>query len=265
MTPRVVSTHASGGRVRRFITRFPLLFTAGVGFVVGFAIVAAVLMPGVLQKSEAAVPNVVGLLFADASARLSAAGFTAKTGESLFHQTAPKNSVLGQIPAPGVKAFKGDDIVLDVSLGARKSAVPDLIGFSRNDAFEALEKAGFDQPTDIIERLDSRPRGAVIAVLPAVGTVMTQPATVKLTLSAGPDAVGVPSLVGMPLEDALALLGQLGLVAGPTRDDFSGVQPVNFVVSQRPAANAPVSPGSAVTLTVSQPRDPAPPADSTPP
>jgi serine/threonine-protein kinase len=87
---------------------------------------------------------------------------------------------------------------------------------------------------------------------------------VKLTLSAGPDAIGVPSLVGMPLEDALALLGQLGLVAGPSKDDFSGVQPVNYIVSQRPAANALVAPGSTVTLTVSQPRDAAP-ADSTPP
>jgi len=263
MTPRVLPDTARGGRVRRWIGRFPILFTAIIGFVVGFAGIAFVLLPGVMQRSEAAVPNVVGLLFSDAAARLSAAGFTAKTGESLFHQTTPKNSVLAQMPAPGVKALKGDEIILDVSLGAKKGAVPDIIGSSRDDAVAALEKAGFDAPTDIVERLNARPRGEVLAVTPAVGTTLTQPATVKLTLSAGPDALGVPSLIGMPLEDALALLGQLGLLAGPSRDDFSGVQPVNHVVSQRPGANAPVSPGSTVTLTISQPR--APSTDSTPP
>lgn len=264
MSARVLPGTASGGRVRRLFSRFPIIATAVVGFVVGFAIVGVFLLPGVMQKSEAAVPNVVGLLYADAAARLNAAGFTAKTGESRFHPTTPKNSVLDQEPAPGVKALKGDEIILDVSLGAKKAAVPDIIGYSREDAFRVLEKAGFDQPSDIGERLSSRPRGEVLSVTPAVGTTLTQPATVKLTLSAGPNAVGVPSLVGMPLEDALALLGQLGLVAGPTRDDYSGVQPVNYVVSQRPSANAPVSPGSTVTLTVSQPREAAP-LDTLPP
>ena len=263
MTPRVRSDTASGGRTRRLFSRFPLISTALIGFFVGYAGIAAYLMPGVMQRSEAAVPNVIGLLYSDAAARLSAAGFSAKTGESLFHQTAPKTSVLGQNPEPGVKALKGDEIFLDVSLGAKRGRVPEIIGYSREDAVAALQKAGFDAPTDIIERLNPRPRGEVLAVSPVAGTTLTQPATVKLTLSAGPDAIGVPSLVGMPLEDALALLGQLGLLAGPTQDDFSGAQPVNHVVSQRPAANAPVSPGSTVTLTVSQPVN-APPVDPIP-
>lgn len=265
MTPRVVpGKAATGGGLRGFIRRFPILFTAIVGFITGFAIVAAFLLPGLMRKTESTVPNVVGLLYADAEARLKAAGFTVKTGESQYHQTAPKNSVLDQSPEPGTKGLKGDEVVLDVSLGARKSTVPDVIGLSREDAVRALEKAGFEAPGDIIEKLNTRPRGEVLAVSPAVGTTVTQPATVRLTLSAGPDAIGVPSLVGMPLEDALALLNQLGLVAGPTRDDFSGAQPVNYVVSQRPAANAPVAPGSTVTLTVSQPRGSGT-ADSTPP
>lgn len=256
MTPRVLPDSARVRTLRTLVARNPIVSTAIGGFMVGFILVAIYLMPGVTSRSESAVPNVVGLLFRDAAARLSAAGFTAKTGESLFHQTAPKNSVLGQTPAPGVKALKGDEVLLDVSLGAKQGVVPDIIGLSRQDAVAALEQAGFDAPTDFVERLNARPRGEVLAVTPAVGTTLTQPSTVRLTLSAGPDAVGVPSLVGMPLEDALALLGQLGLVAGPSRDDSSGAQPVNYIVSQRPAANTPVAPGSTVTLTVSQPRVP---------
>jgi eukaryotic-like serine/threonine-protein kinase len=88
------------------------------------------------------------------------------------------------------------------------------------------------------------------------------PASVRLTISAGPDAVGVPSLIGMPIEDALAILGQLGLTAGTTRTDSSSTQPEGFVSAQRPSANTPAAPGTSVSLTVSRPRQPVP--DSVP-
>jgi eukaryotic-like serine/threonine-protein kinase len=256
MTPTVRPDSARLQRVREFISRRPIISTAIGGFAVGFLIVAALLLPGAVMKSESAVPNVVGLLYADAAARLSAAGFTAKTGESLYHATAPKNSVLGQTPAPGTKAVKGNEITLDVSLGAKKGTVPNVVGMPRDEAVKALEAAGFDVPTDVTEKLDPHPRGEVIATTPRIGATIAQPATVRLTISAGPDAIGVPSLVGMPVEDALALLGQLGLLAGTSRVDSSGAQPEGIVSGQRPSANAPATPGTTVTLTVSHPRAP---------
>ena len=262
MTPTVLPDSARTGGFRAWLTRRPLVTTAIVGFTIGFAIVAALLLPGAFLKSESAVPNVVGLLYTDASARLSAAGFKVKIGESLFHPTAPKNSVLGQTPAPGVKALKGNDVTLDVSLGAKKGTVPDVVGMSRDAATKTLETAGFDVPTDITERLDSHPRGEVLATTPQGGSVVLQPALVRLTISAGPDAIGVPPLVGMPVDDALALLGQLGLVAGPTKDDSTGVQPDGFVSAQRPAANSPAPPGTVISLSISRlraPRDSATP------
>ena len=72
----------------------------------------------------------------------------------------------------------------------------------------------------------------------------------------------VPSLVGMPVEDALALMGQLGLTAGAAREDSTSKQPDGFVSGQRPAANTPVTPGSTIGLTISRPRAPR---DSTSP
>ena len=256
MTPTVRFDSPRMRRIRAIITRRPIISTAIGGFSVGFLIIAALLLPGAVLKSESAVPNVVGLLYADASARINAAGFRAKTGESLYHPTAPKNSVLGQTPAPGVKALKGNEVTLDVSLGARKGTVPNVVGMTREAATKALETAGFDVPADVTERLDSRPRGEVLATTPRIGTTVLQPAPVHLTISAGPDAIGVPSLVGMAVEDALALIGQLGLTAGQAHVDSSGTQPEGFVSAQRPAPNTPASPGSTITLTVSHPRAP---------
>ncbi len=244
--------------VRAGVRRWPFVSTAIGGFAIGFILIALYLLPGAFMKTESGVPNVVGLLYNDAAARLSAAGFSVKTGESLFHPTAPKTSVLGQTPAPGTKALKGNDITLDVSLGAKKGTIPNVLGMTREIATNTLEDAGFDVPKDVIEKLDSRPRGEVMGTTPRIGLTVLQPSSVRLTISAGPDAVGVPSLVGMPVEDALAILGQLGLTAAAARADSNSSQPEGFVSGQRPAANTPATPGSAVTLTVSRPRQPAP-------
>ncbi len=255
MSP-TVKTGARFGRLRDRASQHPIVSTAIGGFLIGFVIAALWLLPQTLIRGESAVPNVVGLLYSDAATRLTAAGFSVKTGDELHHPTAPKGSVLGQTPAPGIKAQKGNDVVLDVSLGVKRGTVPNVVGMAREAAVKALEEAGFDTPDDVTERLDKRARGEVIATTPRGGVTIPQPASVRLTVSAGPDAIGVPSLVGMTLEDALALIGQLGLTAAPTRIDSTAVQPDGVISAQRPTADTPVSPGAVVTLTVSRPTAP---------
>jgi eukaryotic-like serine/threonine-protein kinase len=260
VSPTVIPARSARAKglqgIRELLGRHPFTTTAIGGFVAGFIAVAAWLLPGAMTRTESAVPNVIGLLYNDAAARLTAAGFSVKIGESLNHATAPRNSVLGQNPAPGVKSLKGNEVVLDVSLGARRGTVPTVIGMARDDAIKAIETAGFDTPREFIEKLDPHPRGEVLATLPRGGATVPQPSTVRLTISAGPDAIGVPALIGMPVEDALALLGQLGLSSGSTRTDSNSSQPDGFVSGQRPSANAPIAPGASVTLTVSHPRAP---------
>jgi eukaryotic-like serine/threonine-protein kinase len=260
MSP-TVKPGARFGRLRTLASQRPIVSTAIGGFLLGFVIVALWLLPQTLIRGESAVPNVVGLLYSDAATRLTAAGFSVKTGDELHHPTAPKGSVLGQTPAPGIKAQKGNDVILDVSLGVKRGTVPNVVGMAREAAVKALEEAGFDTPDDVTERLDKRARGEVIATTPRSGVTIPQPASVRLTVSAGPDAIGVPSLVGMTLEDALALIGQLGLTAAPTKIDSTGVQPDGVISAQRPLADSPVAPGGVVTLTVSRPV----PRDSTAP
>lgn len=263
MSPTVTTSSRTPGRVRALLTRFPLLSVAVGAFLLGYAVIAAWLLPGAFSKTESSVPNVVGLQYTDAAARLSAAGFKVTQGDEIYHPTAPKGSVLGQTPAPGVKGLKGNEVTLDVSLGAKKGTVPDVVGMTREAAAKAIEGAGFDVASDVVEMLNAKPRGEVLGTNPKVGATVLQPSTVRLTVSAGPDAIGVPSLIGMPVEEALALLGQLGLTAGATRTDSVSTQPEGFVTAQRPSANAPVSPGATVTLTVSRPRAALP--DSTVP
>lgn len=250
-------------RLRGWYASRPFVTVGALSFLTGFVLVALWLLPDTFRTVEAKVPNVVGLQFADAKSRLQAAGFDATEGESQNHPTAPKGSVLGQLPAPGALEARGTTIILDVSLGAKRGTVPNVAGLTRREAEQALGAAGFDLG-DVTERIDARPRGAVVATVPAIGQSVLQPAAVSLVLSAGPDAVTVPSFTGMPVEEALALIGQIGLVAGPTKADSASTQPEGTVVMQSPRSGAFLAPGGTVTLTIARPAPPAPEGEEPP-
>ena len=263
---------ARGGGLRGAFGRAPFLSTALVAFAIGFLAVGAYLLPDTFRTVEAKVPNVVGLQYADAKSRLQAAGFEAGEGEKQNHPTAPRGSVLGQLPLPGSLEVRVAPVLLAVALGARRGPVPQLAGRSRREAELALAAAGFDLG-DVTERIDRAARGVVIATVPAAGQSLLQPAAVSLVLSAGPDAIAIPDLAGMPAEEALALLGQLGLVAAPVKADSTSTLPDGAVAAQAPRAGALAPPGTAVTLTIARPRpataepddeDPEPPVGRLP-
>jgi beta-lactam-binding protein with PASTA domain len=61
----------------------------------------------------------------------------------------------------------------------------------------------------------------------------------------------MPDVVGQNLDAAKALLHQLGLELGSTRDDSASASVAGTVVAQTPAAGAGVTPGTTVSLRVS--------------
>jgi eukaryotic-like serine/threonine-protein kinase len=89
----------------------------------------------------AAVPNVVGLSIQEAISRLSAAGFKANT--QYVDSTAPKDQVVSQTPAYGTSEPKGSSVTVRVSNGPPLVTVPDVVGYTSQQAVQALEAAGF--------------------------------------------------------------------------------------------------------------------------
>jgi serine/threonine-protein kinase len=92
--------------------------------------------------ATAAVPSVVGLSVDEAQARLHAAGFN---GNPTFvnNSTAPQGQVISQNPAPGTTATKGTTVNFNVSNGPPKVTVPDVVGYTSQQAVSTLEAAGF--------------------------------------------------------------------------------------------------------------------------
>jgi serine/threonine-protein kinase len=89
----------------------------------------------------AAVPSVVGLSIQDATAKLNAAGFN--PNPSFVDSTAPQGQVVSQSPAPGTSEPQGTSVKLNVSNGPPQVTVPDVVGYTSQQAVSALEHAGF--------------------------------------------------------------------------------------------------------------------------
>jgi eukaryotic-like serine/threonine-protein kinase len=93
------------------------------------------------------------------------------------------------------------------------------------------------------------PEGTVTAQDPEGDTEADEGSTVTLTVSAGPETVPVPNVVGQPEADARNALTAAGfLVQTEPREDTDAEQ--GTVVDQNPPADSPAAPGATVTLGV---------------
>ena len=235
------------GVIRRFI---PYLIAIVGGFLVAYLIAAFVFFPSGVISQDLKVPNVIGLDLTTAQQRLTQAGFGSDQGETRFHATAPKGTVLDQNPPAGSKEAAGTKVTLAISGGQRMAAVPNVVGMARPDAERVLDQAGFDVG-DVSEQPGQTARGEVLDTRPRPGTETPIPGPIALVLSGGPATIQVPDVVGRSFAQARQLLQQLGLALGDVTTPNGG-QPDGgaMVMSQSPAAGAQVPAGSKITLRV---------------
>ena len=234
------------GWARRLL---PYVIAATAGFLIAYLIIAFFVFPAGIVPNDELVPNVVGMTYEDAAARLDKAGFEPKRGQSRFHTTVPQNSVLSQDPPSGGRELRGTPVTLEVSGGQRFVVVPTLTGLTRRDAEVALDVAGLEVG-DIIEREGAAPRGEVIETAPAPGAKVTVPSRVSLVLSAGPEAIQMPDVVGSSITDARLTIQQLGLRLRTIDYDPSSSSPDGTVISQSPSAGERAGASTTVSLRV---------------
>src|SRR5207248_11555088 len=129
------------GAISRFI---PYLIAIVGGFLLAYLVAAFVFFPSGVISQDLKVPNVIGLDVQTAQQRLVQAGFESAQGETRFHATAPKGTVLDQNPPAGSKDAAGSKVTLVVSGGQRMGIVPNVVGILRPDAERTLDQAGFD-------------------------------------------------------------------------------------------------------------------------
>ena len=233
--------------VRRLI---PFLVAVAGGFLIGYLLIFLFVFPTDVVPVETKVPNVVGFNYDDAVSQLRKAGFDAAQGETRFHATTPRGTVLEQDPPNGAIVPRDTRVRLAVSAGQRRGRVPSVTGMTRERAQAVLENAGFNVG-DVEEQPSERPRGEVIASAPGADVEAPLPSTVTLFVSAGPANIAVPDVVGRPFVEARSMLEQLGLLVPPPMVDDLAPEIGNTVTGQSPAAGSLVAPRTGVQLTVS--------------
>jgi eukaryotic-like serine/threonine-protein kinase len=202
------------------------------------------------------VPAVTSLTESEALQKLYNAGFKPQL-RRIQHETVPKGTAVGTVPAAGSSLDRNSDITLNISDGPSVITIPaDLPGRTEADARDVLRQTGLTgAPKTTLSNSPKVPAGIVITTNPAPGQNVAVGSTVEIIVSTG--KVAVPQLVGLPRAEAEAALKNAGLTPSITEVENSKVEP-GRVTGQSDPADAPVEQGKTITVTVAKPPPPPP-------
>jgi beta-lactam-binding protein with PASTA domain len=204
--------------------------------------------------SSKTVPDATGRLLPQARDLVEGAGFRVR-----FERVAserPRDEVIRQAPESGAEVEPRSIVVLTISGGPDRIAVPDVEGMSASAAAGVLRDAGLDSSTRSIasdEQADT-----VLEQTPTAGEEVSKGTIVALRIAEERDTqpttpqagtVRVPDLVGTTSGDARSRLRAVGLRF--TQRPVESQRPAGEVVSQSPRGGATLREGGTVTLRVS--------------
>lgn len=199
------------------------------------------------------VPVVNGLQQTSAADLLADYDLVAGTAIPTFDDAAPPGAVLATDPPVGSRLLRGETVTLTVSSG--RPTVPAVEpGTAVADAEQRIRDAGLAPTRDDPEYSDSVPEGAVVRTEPGAGEAVQIGGSVALVVSLGvqpppePERVSVPFVVGQTVNDAQALLDELGLATVARSQLPFQLNENPTVINQTPAAGTVVEEGTQVVL-----------------
>jgi beta-lactam-binding protein with PASTA domain/predicted Ser/Thr protein kinase len=196
-------------------------------------------------RGTARVPELQGQPRSAARKQLTGLGFDV-TEEVTASDAIGDNRVIGTRPASGQELDKGTRVVLVVSSGKERIAVPKVTGLTEDEARATLEPLGFTVATTEQETDDTTKVGQVLAQKPAGGTA-PKGSSVTVTVGKAPPDVDVPGVVGQGRLAATHALEQAGFKVDAVAQDTSDRSQDLHVISQDPASGK-AKKGSTVTI-----------------
>jgi len=188
------------------------------------------------------VPSVSGDSLTQATAVLTADGFTVKRGR-VHSNAVASGSVAGTSPAGRVP--KGSTITILVSSGPFTSVVPKVQNDTQAVAQAALQRVHLVSTTQQVG--SDAPVGTVIGTSPPAGTTWPQTKTVTILIAGGPQ---LPDFSGENVQTAQQWANQNGVTLQQQADNNSQ-QPAGTITGQEPAAKSLVRKGQTVIVNVS--------------
>ena len=165
-------------------------------------------------KAPVAIPDVTGKTVEEATALLTAAGFTVSP-DTVFVEgsTLEPGKVLSTNPPFGESAVQGTVIILTVSKAPDQQPVPDVTGQTAEAAKALLEAEPYTFEVMITPEPNAEiAANTVLRTDPVVNTPVAKGSKVNVFVSAGPAKVKVPPVEGLTEAAARNQLTNRGLV-----------------------------------------------------
>jgi len=207
---------------------------------------------GLLSKEEVSVPDIKGMTYEEAEAKLAKYDLEIEKGETVkASEQYEEGQISSQEPEAGSKVKEGSTIVVDVVEKIKSGKVPNLEGKTFQEAVEALDEAGYKLGR-VEKEKSNLPKDTVTKTSPEAGEKLKKGEEVKLWVSRGDDdVVRMPNVVGESLENATSMLEGLGLIKRVTYVTSSD-QPENYVIWQQYKPNTELKKGNRVNIRVSK-------------
>ncbi|MFJ2822809.1 Stk1 family PASTA domain-containing Ser/Thr kinase [Streptomyces toxytricini] len=190
------------------------------------------------------LPDVLNMPFEEAEKALRDKKFQVE--KKLQDSERTPGTVLEQSPKPGAQAQQGSTVTLTVAKEPAKTAMPDIMGKTREEAIKLLNAAKLKLgSTTEVDSPGATPKTIVQQQYPA-GEQLAPGTTVNVQISKGAQPTQVPNLAGQTVGQAKQFLASRGLtfgqvLSGPTDDNA-------VIVRSDPNAGSPVPTGSAVNV-----------------
>ena len=182
--------------------------------------------------ANVAIADVSGLKAAEATSKLSQAGFKPTT-RSEPSSTVASGVVIGTNPPAGTLTQVGSPVTLLVSSGPAPVKVPDVTGQLLAAAEATLTNAGLTIGT-ITQKTSTEPAGTVLSQSPATGSSVHTGDTINLTVAQASKEVAVPNIIGKSEALAGAALGEASLKPQTVTATTTEQSQVGIVLARAP-------------------------------
>ena len=182
------------------------------------------------SSTKSTVPNVAGMTLAEAKEFTSLNEYelvVEQAGED-YSDSVNKGDIISQDIQSGTSVKKGTVIQVVVSKGSQIK-VPDLVGHDTTEAENITDSAGLNYSVKDEVYSDDVEAGVVMAQDIEAGTDVDEGQTVSVTVSKGRELISVPSVIGMNVDEAAALLTSLTLSYDISEEYSDDVEADNII------------------------------------
>ncbi|MEG1560681.1 MAG: protein kinase [Clostridia bacterium] len=219
------------------------------GALVIAAIITLIAVSGGYQLNRTLVPKLIGKTVSGATG--TASDFTIIVDGWIVSDEYGDGYIISQDPEPGMRAPLGSTIKVTVSRGSETVPVPNLTGLTLQAAADEITKVGLNVGKIDYQETDA-PKDKIYKQNPEAKEIVGRGTPVDIYISGKPsDNVKMPSLVGLPLKEAVETLRLQGL--SNVRVFYStsnGSGDVGSVVKQNINANMEISREFCIELMV---------------